>query len=237
MDTSDRRKLTADVSADLAEIFQAPRADAAPPSPRVQTYVAAPAQTGSGRRARYGGLAAAALAGLAIGAVLMEPRDAPPAPTIPVSVMAAPLASGGGLTAPIATPAVASPVPAPPNPIEASPRPKVQKAVEVRRPPRPKAAKRAETRRAEASGCGQLDGDERARCAYPDVLAADRRLRRAYEDAADAGVGSAELAGYRNRWSRMSRRAHLDPGDVIDGYGMMTGDLRRLARDAEAARS
>ncbi|WP_395674322.1 hypothetical protein [Phenylobacterium sp.] len=243
MDISDRqRTLRADVAADLGEIFRLPQVEAARQPAHVQTYVGETEAAASSRRSRYGGLAAAALAGLAVGAVLMgtsrEPAPVQAPVTAPVEAVIAPSAAPPAPRV-IVTAAATAPAPdrteAPPR--AAAKAPKVQKAVQTGPAPKAKRVKRPELRRVSAEGCGRLRGDALARCAYPDVLAADRRLRRAYEDAADAGVGSDELADYRSRWASLRRRANRDPGLVIESYSLMAGDLRQLAHDAEAARS
>ncbi|WP_374469502.1 hypothetical protein [Phenylobacterium sp.] len=233
-----RQALARGVSADLDAIFRPPPEAPPPPSGRVRAFAGLrePASR-QGRIARWGGLAAAALAGLAVGAVLMDPRapataakpvqiaQAAATPSLPVVVAEAPRPArppAADLPAPVFTP-----VPAAPQARPAAP----ERAGEAK----PARVVKAKAKRRPAAGrCEGLRGDNRARCAYPQVLEADRRLRRAYASATRAGVARASLVSYRNRWASLRHRADDQPSRVIAAYSDMARDLDNLARRARS---
>ncbi|HEY8615170.1 hypothetical protein [Phenylobacterium sp.] len=229
-----RRERAAAVADDLGQIFQAAPSSAPPPRGRVRAVRAAErAPSRAGRWARWGGLAGAALLGVAAGAVMMDPRGLAPetggarltapvgGPAVPVTVAEAPQAPVvRDLPAPVFTPVASQPPPA-----EAS---KAQPAARIVK------AKAKAKAKADDGPCAGLRGSDRARCAYPQVLDADRRLRRAYAQATRAGVERARLVSYRNRWDRLRHRADDQPARVIAAYGDMARDLSRLARDARS---
>lgn len=225
----DRRELSRAVRADLEEIFRPVTPSAASRPPRVRTFAGRSAEARERSPARWGALAAAALLGVAAGALMVQP----PIPGRPAPVAQAPAALTVASVAPAPAPAPASApgpaIPWPEPPPTAAPA-KIQAQPTKAAAPRaakPKPAKAVA--RKSGSRCEGLRGDNRARCAYPAVIAADRRLRQAYASATRAGVPRATLVSYRNRWASLRHRADRDPGRVIAGYQDMAGDLRRLA--------
>jgi hypothetical protein len=70
-----------------------------------------------------------------------------------------------------------------------------------------------------------------------DLMAADRRLRVAYSHAVRAGVPRQILVDYRNRWADLREDASWRPARVAAGYGEMSADLERLARQPNARHS
>ena len=172
----------------------------------------------SPRLAAVGAFAAAALAGLAAGTVLMQP-DPPVAPAEqPLQVVTnEPLLT----TAPVPSTPLSTGLENLPAPVVMAPPPRIQRA---------SAPAPIRTERPKTAGCGQ-------RCSYDEVMAADRRLRAAYARAARSGVSRAELVAYRRQWDRMRRADSDRPQRLVRGYGSMTSELSQLARDARAARS
>ena len=69
-----------------------------------------------------------------------------------------------------------------------------------------------------------------------DLMTADRRLRAAYSHAIHAGVPRRVLAAYRDRWADLREDATWRPARVAAGYGEMTADLERLARQSHGRR-
>jgi hypothetical protein len=227
-----RRELARSVADDLEGIFQAAPAPAAP-SIKARS-IRPTGGAGASSPARIGGVVAAALAGLALGVLLVDgvgqtkPEEQPVAR---VNFAAA------EVTRPVATPPVAAPVEAIPPPVrvERTAPPRAESPARVAsRDAKPKL--QASRKRAEPSSgrCEQLTGGARARCSYPAVLAADRRLRRAYADATRAGVSNGRLESYRNRWASLRHRADDQPARVIRAYGDMARDLNRLAASARS---
>lgn len=225
----DRRELSRAIRADLEEIFQPVTPSAASRPPRVRTFVARSAEARERSPARWGALAAAALVGVAAGALIVKPPVPGPAAAsapAPAALIVASVAPAPAATAAAAPrPAIAWPEP-PPAAAPAKVRAQPVKAA-APRVARPKPTKAVAGK--SGSRCERLRGDARARCAYPAVIAADRRLRQAYASATRAGVPRATLVSYRNRWASLRHRADRDPGRVIAGYQDMAGDLRRLA--------
>jgi uncharacterized protein YecT (DUF1311 family) len=228
---SARGELSRSVADELGEIFQPAPETAAEPAPARAQAVQPNARAGAGRAARFGGVAAAALAAVALGAVFLD--TAPPrvvaakdAPTVPLVVTEAPQPPPrADLPTPVFTPAETA---------EIATRPVTIKAA-AKAPPARSKPKVVKARSAPAAGrCDRLSGDARARCAYPEVMAADRRLRRAYAQATRAGVERARLVSYRNRWASLRHRADDQPTRVIAAYGDMAQDLSRLAREARS---
>lgn len=220
----DRRSRS--VSADLDAIFREappPRSSEAAP-PKVRLIGRAPSRAVRTSMASLGALAAVGLLGLAVGAALTRPPGPPrPPPVASQSVVAqaAPAPAPAAVAAAPTTPSAPvlrarQPAPAPPA---------VQRPARAKAPPAARAAR----------GCQALRGEARARCAYPAVLAADRRLRTAYARATRAGVSRTTLITYRSRWASLGRRATAEPARVIAGYGVMAGELDRLARNARAS--
>jgi hypothetical protein len=219
----DRASRARAVSSDLEAIFgrAAPAEAAAPRASRIRA-----ARRGSGREvarqrltlAGIGGVAAAALAGIAAGSLIARtPHSAPPHATAPAPALpaiAAPPASLPVEMAPLppaqpaqaATAALAAPTP--------PPQAKARPAVKARAARRPKAA----------SPC----------CSYAQVQAADRRLRAAYAVAVRAGVSRGEIVAARDRWASTRRRAAHDPIRLVANYRDIADDLNRAAVRARA---
>ncbi|MCR5878160.1 hypothetical protein [Phenylobacterium sp. J367] len=227
---SARGDLSRSVDDDLGAIFRPVAAEPAPAAAQAQAFEPR-AVNATGRAARFGGIAAAALAGLAVGAVLMDPRPvrtvaAPTEPHVPIVVAEAPQPPPRAeLPAPVFTP--------PPGPVT----PPVQSAAVAREAPPArivKANSKTKAKAKAAGGCERLSGGARARCGYPQVLAADRQLRRAYAQATRAGVERGRLVSYRNRWANLRHRADDQPTRVAAAYGDMARDLSRLAREARS---
>lgn len=172
----------------------------------------------SAQLATLGAFSAAALAGLAAGAILMQPdRPGPTRSEAPLRVVTnEPLSMQPEPYFPLSTGLENMPAP-----VAMTPPPQIQRASA----PAPVRAQRPN-----AAGCGR-------RCSYAEVMAADRRLRAAYERAARSGVSRAELVAYRRQWDRMRRREADRPQRLVNGYASMASELSRLARDARAARS
>ncbi|MCR5874447.1 hypothetical protein LRS10_09865 [Phenylobacterium sp. J426] len=225
------------VSGDLEEIFRsAPRIEPGRTGGRVRSIAAARDGARERRPARMGALAATALVGLALGAVIARPGkvapeaqaeaprpqqvariDVPPVTPPPVSAIRPEAATPAAQALPAPTPS-------------ATPRaPTVERVkatqTERRDPPRTKA-------KASSGGgyhCNGMTRSAEARCAYPAVLAADRNLRAAYDRAVRAGVPRQELVSYRSRWASLRHRADDQPAKVIYGYRAMARDLDRLS--------
>jgi hypothetical protein len=70
-----------------------------------------------------------------------------------------------------------------------------------------------------------------------DLMAADRRLRAAYSHAIRAGVPRHVLVEYRDRWADLREDASWKPERVAAGYGRMSADLERLARQPHSRRA
>lgn len=194
------------VSADLEEIFAPLPADA-PEAPRraarVHTLggVAKPAASPS-RIAGLGAVAAALLAGLVLGSILLKPH--PKTATTQVAAASALPATPRAADLPTLRPAVTQAPPAKvtvlkPAPVTAAPVRRVQ----------PKAA------------------PHRAAPSRSAVMAADRRLRHAYVAAAHAGVSQEILAAAQDRWAATRRD---NPARVVVVYNALSADLERRAR-------
>jgi hypothetical protein len=163
-----------------------------------------PRDAGSRRRvsmASLGGVAAAALAGLAAGTLLM--RSPKPAPA-PVAAKPHPAALPIEIAPPVQTPQAADAAQA-----HAAPRAAVVEAPAAATPAAP---------RAKAAHAGHVS-----------VRSADRRLRAAYAQAIRAGVPRALLAEDRDRWASARRRFAHDPARLIAAYESLTRDLDRAA--------
>jgi hypothetical protein len=195
------------VSEDLEAIFgRSAPALSRPARPRAAGVARAPhgEETHPPRRlsaASLGALAAAALAGIAAGSLLVKS----PAPT-PAKASSHPAALPVEMAAPIETPqasdAALAAAAAPP--------------METRAPP----LVRARTVRHKAAAAPH---------SYAQVVAADRRLRAAYGAAIRAGAPRAVLISDRDRWASLRRRAAHDPVRLVAGYNALARDLDRAA--------
>ncbi|HTK33860.1 MAG TPA: hypothetical protein VL358_01065 [Caulobacteraceae bacterium] len=169
-----------------------------------------------------GGLLAAALAGVVVGAMIVKPPGSaasvgrPPEPS-----SAAPATDPFGpetlVVGPTSPPAMR--VPAEQQPISA------------RSYRRPGAAPRL-SRPAARAGAARTRGC----CTYEALRAADRRLRQSYQQAILAGVSHATLVAYRDRWADLRRRAKSEPERMVSGYGVLATGLAESAHDARVGR-
>jgi len=207
------------VSADLEAIFgRAASAEAA--APRASRIRGARRGGGETRRPRLtlagvGGVAAAALAGIAAGSLVVRPPHAartaePPtaaAPALP-AIATPPASLPVEMVAPQAAQAEVLPAAAaaPPASVKAA---QPTRAHAVRKPKAPR-------------GC----------CSYVQVQAADRSLRAAYAGAVRAGVSRDEIAAARDRWSATRRRSAHDPIRLVANYRDIADDLNRAAARA-----
>lgn len=202
---AERKERARSVSSDLQAIFgeARPAADAKS-ARRVARPVSGIREDTQPRRlsaASLGAIAAAALAGIAAGSLLVQRPHGPPAqphpPALPVEMIAPPAtpqASDAALAAP-AEPIFTRPPPALPT-VGA------QASTEAR-PTR--ATSRSE------------------------VMTADRRLRAAYAAAIRAGVPRSVLAQDRDRWASARRRNADDPARLVASYRSIAGDLDHAA--------
>lgn len=195
------------VSADLEEIFAPAPFDAPEPtrSARVRTMgaVAKPAPSPS-RIAGLGAVAAALLAGVVLGSILLKPHPKAAPNVAPASAVTVALTPAPNPPIPSAPTPGAADLPAPPPVVAKAPAPKP--AAVARLQPKPAVRRAATSRNA--------------------VIAADRRLRRAYSDAVRAGVPRGILVAARNRWNA-TRRA--EPARLVAVYGALAADLERRA--------
>jgi hypothetical protein len=241
----------ATVSSDLEAIFaEAPslrRTGAALARSRLRPLRRGPAAVGyEGRRLSppvLGGIAAAVLLGVALGALT---------PRLPMfqaqhNLAVAAVHPVGG---PKAAPATIQPSktevavqdkapaaaqrPARPQPVRAKPRAAAAPPIG--------GAPDATTRMVAGAGDPQADlaANEScvgAACWPATALVADRRLRAAYERAVQAGVANEDLEYYRDSWAGERRRQADDPARVLERYGQLENDLLREAQKAEGRRS
>jgi hypothetical protein len=211
-----RAQRTRAVSADLEAIFGRPVATAEPPAPAAR--VAFAPQTAARRRlpaASLAALGAAALVGVAAGALLTPPPKHP---------AAAPAASH-----PAALPVEIAPAPkvvaTVPHAADAAlAQPRLKPAAEAPRPAaRPAPAPRRHVARARAGRHGD---------AYAELKAADRRLRGAYAAAIRAGAPRSVIVDKRDRWDRLRRREAEHPARLAAAYRDLAHDLDRAAASA-----
>ncbi|GEM_PF-1711061 len=188
------------------------------------------------------GMAVTAAAGVLLlsGAVWMMRDPAPAAATAqPTATPAAPraIAISAQAPAPVALTgpvAQAAPSPAPkagasrPAATRKPPTVPAKAAVAEPAPPAPRAIAVATPSVPAVPPLPRCDGLQRkalAHCMYPRILAADQRLRDAFGAAARAGVDTRSLRDYRQRWTRLSKRADSDPDRVVVGYRELAGEL------------
>lgn len=211
------------VSSDLEAIFAGAVLPQAPSrrGGRVRSFARA---HGSGLRlASLGAIAAAALAGLAAGAMMApgkEPAAAPAPPQRTIEVVTnEPLPRAAAFDGYPWSPEPYAPmdlgIPARSAQASAPPaQPVITKAVTTTAKPRKP-----------RGPCG-------GRCTRDEVMQADIRLRRAYFRAMDAGVPRATLASYRDRWSSLRRYGRREPERLVSGYAVLARDLSRAASRA-----
>jgi len=237
------------VASDLEAIFaEAPslrRTEAIPARTRLRQLRQGPAAPGYDRRGMsppvLGGLAAAVLVGVALGALT---------PRLPMfqPQRGASIAAVQPVVGPKAPPAAVKPA-------------EVAVAVQDRapvaaRPSKPRRAQAAVRRTPAVPIGGAPDpttvllagaGDSRAEpaanascvgaaCWPATALVADRRLRTAYERAVQAGVPNDDLKYYRDSWAGERERQADDPARVLERYGQLESDLLQEAQKAEGRR-
>lgn len=206
--------VTRSVAEDLAAIFPHE------PPPRTETALQllvgrelttaerpAPSRTGT-----LGAIVAAALLGVAAGALIGHPR----AP------------SRRGSPPPVQTAAVAStprPAASPAQPPVQAAKAKAPARVRLRKVvARPSEAQRQ--RIAKAHSAAVCHGPH---CRASSVMAADERLRRAYDWAVDAGVSPNVLTDYHDQWEQLRRQAPSEPAAVAARYDQLAGELNSMA--------
>jgi hypothetical protein len=209
------------VSSDLEAIFghTAPAETAAPRARRIGV-----ARRGGGPEAArprltlagVGGVAAAALVGIAAGSLLVRAPH-PPRTATAVAASAPPLPAIG--PAPASLPVeMVPPLQAPQAAATALAAATPPAQVKAARPIRARAVRKPKAVR----GC----------CSYAQVQAADQRLRTAYADAVQAGVSRGEIGAARDRWSTTRRWSAHDPIRLVADYGDIADDLNRAAARA-----
>lgn len=204
--TAERTGRARAVQADLETIFgeSAPGSARPPGAARIDRR---PREASARRRlsaASLGAVAAAALAGLAAGTLLVrspKPTPAPPAKAHPAALPVE-------IAPPVQTPQAADAALA-----HAAPPAHLVRAPAARVQPVAKAAPRA---RVLHSG-------------HASARAADRRLRAAYAHAIRAGVPRALLAEDHERWTSARRRFANDPARLVAAYDSLARDLDRAA--------
>ncbi|RAK55743.1 hypothetical protein [Phenylobacterium soli] len=220
----DRRARARGVSADLEAIFGQPeredatsQANSAPTGP-----TRGPLSGLMGRRApavethrglslaSVGALAAAALAGVAAGSLIVKPKPHAAAPSA-APALPRPDALPIEMAPPVQTPQAADASLAAPSP----PIPAMALA-----PPPAASPRRAAVKRTRAKGTC---------CSYAEVKAADRRLRQAYAEAIRAGAPRTTIVSARERWETTRRRAAHDPARLVAGYRSIAADLQRAS--------
>jgi hypothetical protein len=75
-----------------------------------------------------------------------------------------------------------------------------------------------------------------AACWPETALVADRRLRDAYTRAVQAGVANDALEDFRDSWVGARRRQADDPATVLERYGRLENDLLQETQKAEGRR-
>lgn len=212
--------VTLSVAEDLAAIF--------PHEPRPRTETAlqlagsrhelTKAKRPVDRRAgTLGAIAAAALLGVAAGAMIgHEPA---PARRDPPPVVQASAAPSPGPPPVGRSPATVPPLQAAASEVETPAPARLRKVVA-----RPAAAQHRPPARAHPiSTCVGPD------CRPPSVTAADERLRRAYDSAVDAGVSRNVLDDYHDQWEQLRHQAPHEPGAVAARYHALAGELDSMA--------
>ena len=204
------------VSADLEAIFGRPPPPASGAArPRAARIAKAPGagETHGLRRlsaASLGALAAAALAGIAAGSLLVKAPARTPAPQAPHPA-ALPVETPPPLQTPQAADAALAAVAMAPVETHAAP---ISAAHAVRPAHTVRHAGRPHT--------------------YAQVVAADRRLRAAYAAAIRAGAPRALLVEDRDRWASLRHRAAHDPVRLVAGYDAIARDLDHAAARSHA---
>ena len=118
-----------------------------------------------------------------------------------------------------------------------TPGPSATQQPQARVAPRPTLADRARDpvrRAAPANDCAGGSGPEQAQCDREAMRAAENGLRRAYAQARRAGVPSAVLANYNERWSDLQHSPETPPLWVAAGYWALAAELDRHASDVES---
>jgi hypothetical protein len=175
------------------------------------------------RAGTLGAIAAAALLGVAAGAMIGHepaPMRQDPQPVVQASAAATPAPSPAGRS-----PATQPPMQAAAAGAE-TPAPARLHRVVARHPPtrHPPGHNRRAARAHQVTTC------RAPHCHAPSVTVADERLlRRAYDSAADAGVSQNVLADYHAQWVQLRRQAPDEPGQVAARYHQLTGELDSMA--------
>lgn len=202
------------VAEDLAAIFPHE------PPPRAETALqlvvgrelTATKPAAQGRAGTLGAIAAAALLGVAAGALIGHQ----PAP------------SRRGPQPAVQTAAVAST----PRPAASSAQPPVQ-AAKAEAPARIRlhkvVARPPEAQRQRTAKAHSVVACHVSHCRASSVMAADERLRRAYDWAVDAGVSPNVLTDYHDQWEQLRHQAPNEPAAVAARYDQLAGELNSMA--------
>ena len=222
------RPAVGSVASEMEAIFVAatglPSRPRTEPAPRPKARFLSPSAPSARKPAQgvAGALAAAALAGVALGAILSgSPLALHRSASAP-----APAAVAAPERLPVSTGAPYAPEPTLTVPLAVERR-GLQRAVSP-------AVARPVVRQIAHRSAG--DACRAARCTHSELMAADRRLRVAYAKAVRAGVPRPVLVSYRNRWASLRHDAVDRPNQVANGYGAMAGDLNRMAQRRGARR-
>lgn len=213
-DAAARAALSRQIGAEMDAIFAGVRLAEAGPT-RAYTRMAANDlhRRGGPRLASLGAIAAAALVGVAGGALIGRSPD--PRPRTAQVALATP--------APVLPIEVRTPEPAP------LPQTTLLPTVDPALVPAATRPKPAVTRAAHSCAAG--------RCTRAEVMAADRRLRAAYARAIRAGVPRRVLVNYRDRWARLRWTSSDEPHRLVDGYRLLASGLARAAQDERGRHS
>lgn len=207
--------VTRSVAEDLAAIFPhepPPRTETALQLVAGRRELTAAKQPAPSRVGTLGAIAAAALLGVAAGALIGH-QPAPSRRGAPPAVQTAAVAS---TPRPAASPAQ--------PPVQAA---KAEAPARIRL--RKVVARPAEVQRPRTAKVHSAAICHAPHCRASSVMAADERLRRAYDWAVDAGVSPNVLTDYHAQWEQLRHQAPSEPAAVAARYDQLAGELNSMA--------